>query len=116
MLSQGSYEVVTPVDSAERVSVDQICEENIQLFMRYIFNLIIIFDIAASFCLNSCLIMDNSMLKCEDLPIGLKIFLTIILQKKFLAVMLSILNILCVCCTDALDKKKPLLNMVFYLV
>ncbi|XP_015889908.2 protein MICRORCHIDIA 2 [Ziziphus jujuba] len=33
-LPAGSYEVVTPVDSAERVSVDQICEENIQLFMR----------------------------------------------------------------------------------
>lgn len=34
---QGSNKVATSVDDAEPVPVDQICEENIQLFMRYIF-------------------------------------------------------------------------------
>ena len=39
MTFQGSYEVVNLEDSedeTEPLSVDQICEENIQLFMRYV--------------------------------------------------------------------------------
>lgn len=40
MQMQKSSEVVMSADNREPMSVDEICEENIQLFMRYHFNFI----------------------------------------------------------------------------
>lgn len=40
MQMQKSSEVVMSSDNREPMSVDEICEENIQLFMRYHFNFI----------------------------------------------------------------------------